>query len=183
MELPCQIVASILAVLSRALLALYEHLSPRSDRAQAARWAQISSWSLYLLSVFPWTFLYLTRRNWIAVAMEICGLPGMILALVAAWHVRTYTPPTWLNRLTIACIIVGLSMSSWDALHGLGDWSQLCELGMAAGFLVGTYHLAHKRLKGYYWYLFMHVCCAGLMYRQGRYVLLGQQGISFLITV
>lgn len=103
----------------------------------------------------------------------------MVLGLVAAVQDTPNRSPPWLNRLTVICVSLGLAGS---IVHcgGLGYVSQWLELGLAAGFLIGTYQLARDQPTGFGWYVLMHLCCGALMWLQGHPWLFGQQLVSLI---
>jgi hypothetical protein len=61
---------------------------------------------------------------------------------------------------------------------GLTSLSQVLELGMASGFLMGTYLLSKDKPHGYFWLMLGNITCAGLMGIQAQWLLLAEQTIS-----
>lgn len=98
----------------------------------------------------------------------------MLLGLVMAFRGTTKDPPAWLNRLAFVCAPFGLAVSCYD-FGGLKTLNQWLEIGLVAGFLIGTYQLARDRASGYLWFVLMHVSCGWLMYIQGYPWLVAQQ--------
>lgn len=106
----------------------------------------------------------------------------MFLGLVIAWHGTAKKAPRWLDRLALICILAGLSYSLYD-FGGLNTANQWLEIGLVAGFLVGTYLLAKEKANGYLCYILMHVCCGWLMQIQGYPWLFLQQLVSLAFIV
>jgi hypothetical protein len=137
---------------------------------------RILSWIVGLIGIPAWIVIFIWERNWIAFALELGGLPGMVLALVIA--VRGIgKEPRWLHYVAIFAIIFGLAYSLYD-FNGLNTLTQFAELALAAGFLIGTYQIARKKLSGYLWYVIMHLACILLMYLENYPWLVTQQIIS-----
>ncbi len=136
------------------------------------------AWSVYLLGLPPWIFIFISERNWIAAAVESSGVPAMLLGLSAAWSGQTHSHEyVWLDHLAKLMIIIGLALSFYD-FGGLATVNQFLELGIAAGFLMGTYLLAKLKPEGYFWLMLGNISAALLMMRQEYFVLMTQQIMS-----
>jgi len=141
------------------------------------------AWSVYLFGVPPWVFIFISERNWIAAAVESSGVPSMLLGLTAAWQGHSGVQESvWLDRLAKLTIMIGLGLSFYD-FGGLTTLNQFLELGIAAGFLMGTYFLAQNKPQGYFWLMVGNISAALLMMRQGYFLLMMQQSISLIIVI
>lgn len=146
-------------------------------RQKKEKWKQ-HAWIVYLLGLPPWVFIFISERNWIAAAIESSGVPSMIMGLVIArhGHVRNHGI-TWLDHLAKLMILVGMGLSFYD-FGFLATLNQFFELGIAAGFLMGTYLLAKSIPQGYFWFALGNISAAALMFRQEYYILMAQQILS-----
>ena len=146
------------------------------------KWRQ-RAWSSYLFGLPPWVFIFISERNWIAAAVESSGIPAMLMGLCAAWQgpaqLHEYV---WLDRTAKLMVIVGLGLSLYD-FGGLTTLNQFLELGIAAGFLMGTYLLAKSKPQGYFWLSIGNISAALLMMRQGYFLLVTQQMISLGLVI
>lgn len=165
-------------LLNKVFLSLSEHARFQEHAARARRW-RIAAWTVYLVGLPPWVIIFIMWRNWIAASVEASGAPAMLLGLVIALRGLATQPPRWLNRTALAFIPAGFCFSLYD-FGGLTAINQWLEVGLAAGFLVGTYQLAHERASGYLWYVLMHVTCGSLMWIQGYPWLFAQQLVSLV---
>ncbi len=164
-----QIIGGLFYLLNKVFFSIAER-NPNNKR-----W-RVWSWSVYLVGLPAWVVLFIWNHNWIAAALEASGAPSMILGLtIALWGKGR--KPKWLNRLAIAAIVGGIIYSLYD-FGGLTTLSQFLELGIVAGFLIGTYQLAHENSKGYLWYLVMCSSTASLMWIEHYPWLVVQQVVS-----
>ncbi|MEK7164438.1 MAG: hypothetical protein AAB779_00665, partial [Patescibacteria group bacterium] len=134
---------------------------------------------VYLAGLPPWVTIFVGSRNWIAASVEASGAPAMLLGLIIALRGTTKKPPRWLDHLALICIPLGFSYSLYD-FGGLNTLNQWLEIGLVAGFLVGTYLLAKERASGYLWYVLMHISCGWLMWIQDYPWLFIQQAASLV---
>ncbi len=158
----------------------------KAERAVNQRYQKkwrIRAWSSYLFGLPPWVFIFISERNWIAAAVESSGVPAMLIGLSAAWQGHTKLHEyAWLDHLAKLMIIVGLGLSLYD-FGGLKTLNQFLELGIAAGFLMGTYLLAKLKSQGYFWLMLGNINAALLMMRQGYLLLMMQQIISLSLVI
>ena len=139
-----------------------------------------AAWIVYLLGVSPWVIIFISEHNWIAAAIESSGVPAMLMGLVNVWRKENNSSLSrWLDILSKIMIITGLGISLFD-FGGITALNQIIELGIAAGFLFGTYFLAKSSSFGYIWLLVGNISAALLMMRQGYYILMYQQLISMV---
>lgn len=158
----------------------------KAERAVNQRYQQkwrLRAWSSYLIGLPPWVFIFISERNWIAAAVESSGVPAMLIGLSAALQGHTKLHEcVWINHLAKLMVIIGLGLSFYD-FGGLVTLNQFLELGIAAGFLMGTYLLAKSRPHGYFWLTVGNISAAMLMMRQGYFLLMTQQFISLGLVI
>jgi hypothetical protein len=145
--------------------------------------SRIAGWAFYITGLPPWIIILCDKRDWIAAALELGGVPAMLLGLYLAIRGIDTKTPSWTDGLVKVCIVLGIGGSLWDH-KGLTLYSQWLEAGLATGYLIGTYLLARQRPVGYLWYVLMHLCCGFLMWMQHYPWLALQQAVSlvFIIT-
>lgn len=150
----------------------------RAENIQRTQKWRVRAWITYIAGLPAWVYIFIVERNWIAAAVESSGSPAMIMGLIAAWqgHNRVHEI-VWLDHLARLMIVIGLGMSFYD-FGGLVTFNQCLEIGIAAGFLFGTYFMAKSIPEGYLWLAVGNICAAWLMLRHGYYLLGGQQMIS-----
>lgn len=163
-------------LLNKVFLAFSERFRMRGFESGARCWRTVA-WVVYLIGLPPWVIVFIAWHNWIAAAVEGSGAPAMILGLVMAIKGRDYKVPRWLDWLAILCIFFGFGYSLYD-FGGLTKINQWLEIGLVAGFLIGTYLLAKDKSSGYLWFVLMHVSCGWLMWIQDCRWMTIQQIIS-----
>ena len=178
METLLQIWGGLFYTLNKIFFAFSEQAKARGKLVLYKQW-RVGSWVLYLLGLPAWVILLAGKHAWIAAALEAGGGPAMLLGLVTALRGTAKDPPKWLDRLAFYCIVLGLGYSVYD-FGGINTLAQWLELGLASGYLVGTYKLAREHSSGYLWYLLMHISCGWLMLVSGYYGLAFQQGLSLV---
>ncbi|MDR2798239.1 MAG: multidrug transporter [Treponema sp.] len=146
---------------------------------------RIMGWSVYLIGLPAWVILLAGKQNWIASAIEAGGAPALLLGLVMAWK-RLDQMPLWLDRcvkgVTYLMIIFGIAYSVYY-FKGITTLSQILEIGVTFGFLLGTYLLAKRNPRGWLLFAEMLICMALLLYRQGKLILCVQQILSLAFAV
>jgi len=141
---------------------------------------RISGWSVYLLGVPAWVIILLDKHDWIAAAIEAGGVPAMLFGLLNVC--RTDIPPapvfaTITAWCTYGSLLLGVGYSLYD-YGGLSTVSQLLEMGVMAGFLLGSYLLAKKNPAGWLFFMLMNLSMSTLMATQHKPLLAVQQIIS-----
>lgn len=154
-------------------------LAEGRDRSLQRR-LQIFGWAIYILGVPAWVIILSLKHNWIAAAIEAGGVPSMFLGLLSVSlgrrpHRIFSIAASWSTYLFI---ILGSSYSLYD-YGGVTALSQLLEIGVMIGFLLGSYHLARNRASGWLFFLLMNGSMGSLMLLQDKPLLALQQGISF----
>ena len=146
-----------------------------SNEFKKKNW-RIRAWIVYLLGLPAWVTIFVLERNWIAAAIEAGGAPAMIIGLSIAIRGQGHEL-RWLDTLAKIMIGIGLTLSLYD-FGGITTLNQVLELGIAVGFLVGTYMLAKEKAQGYFWFMGMNISTAVLMGIQNYPFLMVQQLIS-----
>ncbi|MGE4297843.1 MAG: hypothetical protein AB7E47_07430 [Desulfovibrionaceae bacterium] len=177
MEITLQICGGLFYLLNKVFFSRAEREAGIANRKM---W-RIRSWVVYLAGLPAWVIVFASEHNWIAAAVESGGAPAMISGLIVAWRGHG-AGPKWLDGIAKISVLGGLGLSLHE-YGGLTDVSQLCELGIAAGFLLGTYMMAHDSAQGYLWLMLGNVSCSALMGREGYYILMSQQLVSLGFVV
>lgn len=156
-------------------------LVAEGDESPKGRRFRISGWVSYLIGLPMWTVIFVAESNWILFFVEGGGAPSVVLGLVIALRGHG-NAPKWLDHLAVVATLVGIGVSLY-AFGGLTTINQTLELGVAIGFLAGTYYLAKKNPTGWLWYLLMNGSAGTLMWVQDYYFLTAQQAFSFLVVI
>jgi len=137
---------------------------------------RIRSWIVYLTGLPAWVVVLISEYNWIAAGVESGGAPAMVAGLVAAWRGRG-SEAKWLDMIAKLSVFGGFALSVYE-FGGVKTFNQLLELGIAAGFLMGTYMMAKDNAQGYLWLILGNLSCASLMGLENFYILMVQQLVS-----
>ena len=169
-----QVLGGIFYLLNKAFLSLTER---SENNHENRKWGwRTWSWIMFLIGLPFWLIVFFLGKNWIAFAIEAGGAPAMILGLLISVKGKG-KEPRWLHYVAILGIVLGLGYSLYD-FGGITALTQIIELALVTGFLIGTYELALKKSSGYLWFLLMHIACAILMYFENYPWLALQQVIS-----
>lgn len=141
---------------------------------------QIRSWIVYLTGLPAWLVVFAMEDNWIAAAVESGGAPAMLTGLMIALRGKG-AEPKWLDHISQTAVISGLAFSFYE-FGGIKTITQFLELGIATGFLMGTYLMAKDSIQGYFWLMLGNITCAAIMGIQGYYVLMVQQILSLVFV-
>lgn len=149
-------------------------------QAGRKRLLRMAGWAFYILGVPPWVMILLAERNWIAASIEAGGVPAMLFGLYTV-----YRGSQGYNRrfnavagfFTYGSLLLGVSYSLFDQ-RGINTLSQILELGVMVGFLVGGYLLARRNPSGWLFFMLMNSSMAGLMFLQEKPILSVQQLLS-----
>jgi hypothetical protein len=175
-DLTLQIWGGIFYLLNKIFFSRTE----RSTCIQLKRRWRIRSWLVYIAGVPAWVIIFISEHNWIAAAVESGGAPAMLVGLIVAWRGRG-EEPKWLDYFARFSVLIGLVLSFYES-GGFRTLNQLLELGIAAGFLMGTYMMAKDNIHGYFWLMLGNVSCASLMGIEGYFVLTAQQLVSLMFV-
>jgi hypothetical protein len=146
---------------------------------------RMAGWFAYLLGLPAWVILLAGKQNWIAAAIEAGGAPALILGLVSAWKQldRVHRLVDWaIKAFTYLMIALGITYSVYY-FKGITAASQVLEIGVTFGFLLGSYLLAKKNPFGWLLFAEMLISMGILMYLQDKLILVFQQGISLVFVL
>lgn len=167
-----QVWGGVFYLLNKIFFCIAEH-NPERKRI----W-KIRSWKVYMIGLPAWVFIFICEHNWIAASVEAAGAPSMMLGIKnAKRHDDDNEESRWLKLFARVCVVAGCVVSLWN-IGLMTHLTQWLEVGVAAGFLVGTEMLAEKKPVGYLWFIIMNISCGILMGVQGYYWLTLQQVIS-----
>ncbi len=152
----------------------------RSKSEQLKKNWRIRSWLVYMAGLPAWVIVFVSEYNWIAAAVESGGAPAMLIGLIIARRGHG-KEPKWLANIARFSVVFGLALSLYQH-GGVKTVTQLLELGIAAGFLMGTYMMAKDKIQGYFWLMLGNVSCASLMGIEGYLILMVQQMVSLIFV-
>jgi hypothetical protein len=143
------------------------------------------SWSIYITGVPAWVIILMGDQNWIAASIEAGGIPSMLLGLYTVYK-NSEKPNQILDRIasffTYASIALGAGYSLFDN-GGIRSFSQILEMGVMLGFLLGSYLLAKSNRTGWLFFMLMNGSMAALMLIQQKPLLSIQQLISLSFVI
>jgi hypothetical protein len=146
---------------------------------------RIAGWLVYLLGVPAWVIILIGKHDWIAASIETGGIPALLFGLLNAYQ-PTDSPKKTLDLFatlfTYAALIFGVGYSLYD-YGGLTSGSQLLEMGVMIGFLIGSYLLAKKNFYGWLFFMLMNGSMASLMLLQHKPLLTLQQLASLCFVI
>lgn len=180
MDLILQLWGGGFYLLNKIFFALAEGRKPASKRIR-----KIAGWVFYILGVPAWVIILVGKDNWIAASIEAGGLPSMLLGLYSIYyaHKPTHKLLDLLAKYTTYfAIVLGIFYSIFTH-GGINSLSQLFEMGVTVGFLVGSYLLAHHNRYGWLFFMLMNSSMASLMFIQNKPLLMIQQLISLSFIV
>lgn len=175
-DLPLQIWGGIFYLLNKIFFSRAE----RSKNVSRRRVWRIRSWMVYLTGLPAWVVVFNSEHNWIAAGVESGGAPAMVVGLLIARKGHGMEPK-WLDYIAKITVFIGLGLSFYE-FGGIKTLSQIFELGIAAGFLLGTYMMAKDKAHGYLWLMLGNVSCASLMGIEGFFILMTQQMLSLIFV-
>jgi hypothetical protein len=175
MDLMLQVWGGSFFLVSKMLFALAEG-KPINAKSRL----KVIGWSIYILGVPAWVIILLGNHNWIAASIEAGGIPAMLLGLYLTYK-HQQKPHESFSVLVIfctyTCLAFGLMKSL--AMNGAGlSITQIMELGVMAGFLLGNYYMAKSNPCGWLFFMLMNISMASLMYLQQNRILMAQQLLS-----
>lgn len=175
------IYAQIWGALFYLLNKIFFSLLERESSTLKKRRFRIFCWIAYLVALPAWLVAFISQGNWIAASVEFGAAPVMIVGLIIALKGHG-SEPHWLNHIAKIFVIIGIAISIYDS-RGFSSLNQFLELGITAGFLLGTYIAAKQKKSGYLWFVVGNLCCATLMYRENYYILMAQQLLSLVFVI
>ena len=149
------------------------------------RQLRIIGWVIYILGVPAWVIILIIKHDWIAASIEAGGVPAMLFGLFNVYK-NSEKPNRFFDIVasffTYAFIIFGTSYSIYD-YRGITSVSQLLEIGVMIGFLLGSYLLAKNKTYGWLFFMLMNGSMGTLMLIQNKPILAIQQAVSFCFVV
>lgn len=146
---------------------------------------RLRGWLMYALGVPAWVVVLAAKQNWMAMSIEAGGIPAIVLGLFTAYRGATEAPRRVQKSVAVfsyGLLVVGAAYSIYD-YHGLKTLSQFFELGVMAGFLIGTNLLARKNPQGWLWFMLMNLSMGLLMVENNKWLLAAQQLASLGFVV
>lgn len=155
-------------------------------RAEATkRVLRIAGWGVYILGVPAWVIILIAKHDWMAASIEAGGIPAMMFGLLNAYR-GSASPNRQLDRFiaafTYSFLALGISYSLYD-YGGLTALSQMLEIGVVIGFLLGSYLLAKKNRLGWLFFMLMNISTGTLMLLQDKNLLAAQQLLSLCFVI
>lgn len=165
---------------NKALFAIAE-----SRQADLRKRLRILGWLVYIIGVPAWVIILVGHDNWIAASIEAGGIPAMLLGLYNTMHDHQ-RQHRWFNHFVSFCtwgsLVFGVAFSVWDN-GGLGSLSQMLEMGVMVGFLMGSYLLARGNPVGWLMFMLMNLSMSTLMGLQDKHILMIQQLVSLCFVI
>lgn len=180
MDLILQVWAGGFYLLNKILFAFAE-----GKPAKTKRLLKIVGWSIYILGVPAWVIILIMKHDWIAASIEAGGTPSMLFGLYTVYKSRETPHKTFdtvARSFTYFFLFVGVSYSVYDN-GGIASVSQLLEIGVMIGFLVGSYLLAKNKPHGWLFFMLMNGCMGTLMLIQNKPILAVQQSVSLCFVI
>ncbi|MFM2485218.1 hypothetical protein [Celerinatantimonas yamalensis] len=180
MDLVLQIWGGLFYLTNKILFALAE-----GKPKQTKKHIKIKGWVIYILGVPAWVVILISHQDWIAASVEAGGIPAMLLGLYNTYH-EHQKDNKWFNKIVALCtyssLIVGLLYSVIEH-RGIVSISQVLEIGVMLGFLLGSYAIAKNNPAGWFFFMLMNLSMAALMLLQDKLVLMTQQFVSLYFVV
>ncbi len=180
MDLLLQIWGGGFYLANKILLACAEGQSKKPKRI-----LKLSGWFIYILGVPAWVIILISKQNWIAASIEIGGVPSMLLGLYSVYRSSVIAPKRldlFARSVTYIALALGVAYSIRE-YGGINSTTQLLEIGVMVGFLVGSYLLAGNRACGWLFFLLMNGSMATLMFIQNKPILAIQQLCSLCFVL
>ena len=180
MDLILQIWGGLFYLTNKICLALAE-----GEAKYRKRQLRIVGWVIYILGVPAWVIILIVKHDWIAASIEAGGVPAMIFGLYNVFknsenHSKSFDAIA--SFFTYAFIIFGTSYSLYD-YRGITSISQILELIVMIGFLMGSYLLAKSETGGWLLFMLMNGSMGTLMVIQNKPILAFQQAVSLCFVV
>lgn len=180
MDIALQVWGGSFYLINKIFFALAEGKKPETKRK-----LKLNGWTMYILGVPAWVIILLFEHNWIAASIEAGGVPSMLLGLYSVYKNHT-SPDRVFDRVvsffTYGSIALGVGYSLVD-YGGVTSFSQILEMGVMLGFLLGSYLLAKDRRTGWLFFMIMNGSMATLMFIQHKHLLALQQIVSLSFVI
>lgn len=180
MDLLFQIWGGGFYLANKILLAFAEGKSQKPKRA-----LKLAGWLIYILGVPAWVIVLVSKQNWIAASIEVGGVPSMLLGFYSVYKRSEVTPKRLdLFAKSVTCVFLALGVGySVQEYGGINSATQLLEIGVMVGFLLGSYFLALNRAFGWLFFALMNGSMATLMFIQNKPILSIQQLFSLCFVL
>lgn len=162
-------------LLNKVLFAIAE-----GREARVGKTLKIVGWIVYILGVPAWVIILGGHNDWIAASIEAGGLPAMFFGLYNTFY-ENKRQNKLLSKIVSLCTYSALVFGLYYSLNiygGITSITQILEMGVMLGFLLGSYLLAQNNPKGWVLFMLMNISMAVLMLIQGKHILMMQQIIS-----
>ena len=140
---------------------------------------------IYIAGVPAWVIILISKKDWIAASIEAGGVPAMLFGLLNVYQNRQ-KPNKVLDIIasafTYGFLVLGVCYSAYDH-GGISSLTQLLEIGVMIGFLLGSYLLAKNNLYGWLFFMLMNASMASLMLIQHKPLLSVQQLVSLCFVI
>lgn len=180
MDLILQIWGGSFYLINKVLFALSEGLHGKTKKN-----LKITGWSIYILGVPAWVIILVGHQDWIAASIEAGGIPAMLLGLYNTYHDHKRPHRTFnicVTLCTYSFLVFGL-IYSLNLHGGITSVSQVLEVGVMLGFLLGSYYMAKNNPNGWLFFMLMNLSMASLMFLQDKPILMAQQLLSLCFVV
>jgi len=157
----------------------------RSEFLENGRNSRLIGWFAYLVGMPAWVILLLSKQSWIASAVEIAGIPSVILGIVLTWK-QNNSPNKYIDgsiRVFIALVILLGVVTSIYTFGGIKTLSQVLEILIIFGILISNYLLARKNPFGWLTFTLGLTSTSILMYIQNKPILFIQQLVSLIPVI
>ena len=180
MDLLLQIWGGLCYLLNKVFFALSE-----SQNEIIKRKLKIIAWLVYIIGVPAWIIILASNNDWIAASVEAGGIPAMLLGLFNT--INNFNKPNIVfNRVvaffTYFSLAFGVSFSLYH-YGGITSFTQILEVGVTLGFLLGSYYLAKGNSKGWLFFMLMNISMATLMFIHEQPILMVQQLLSLCFVI
>ncbi len=177
MDIILQSIGAVCYLLNKIFLAIAEGNVNQKWR--------IWGWLVYISGVPAWVIIMLEQHNWMAAAIQIGGIPTMVLGLYISLkgYNEIIRPLSQVAHKLIYILTVAGAIRSIYHFGGITAITQVLEIVIIIGFLSGSYLLAKKDKRGWLWFAVMNAGMSTLMLLQNKYILAGQQIISLAIVI
>ena len=141
---------------------------------------KLAGWLVYILGVPAWIIILISKQNWIAASIEVGGVPSMLLGLYNVYTQKKVSSK-FLELVALSVTYASLSLGvGYSILEygGINSVTQLLEIGVMVGFLLGSYFLAKNQSFGWLFFMLMNGSMALLMFIQNKPILSVQQILS-----
>lgn len=175
MDLLLQIWGSGCYLSNKILFSISESYSENKKRT-----LKIIGWLVYIIGVPAWVVILIGHNNWIAASIEAGGIPAMLLGLYNTIHNYQKDKPAF-NKIVAFCTYASLAFGITFSLYhhgGISSITQVLEVGVMLGFLLGSYFLAKGEISGWLFFMLMNISMASLMLIQHKPILMAQQLLS-----